>query len=187
MQTCQTTQAKAEVFGDRLARAITQLEEHVKPDVVLLDSRAGIHHISAVALTRLDAFAYLFASDSEQTWAGYNALFFALGHQTRNSQESAAILAAGVSLDTCLGKIRKHFAIRSVNMRLMLLFSSTTKSQQKHRSLTYSVLDHSKKMRPTAPFVFGMTACTEISPLLSTRYKSMKEMLNKPLKSCSSA
>jgi len=65
----------AEVFGDRLARAITQLEEHLQPDAVLLDSRAGIHHISAVALTRLDAFAYLFASDSEQTWAGYNALF----------------------------------------------------------------------------------------------------------------
>lgn len=65
----------AEVFGDRLARAITQLEEHVKPDVVLLDSRAGIHHISAVALTRLDAFSYLFASDSAQTWAGYKALF----------------------------------------------------------------------------------------------------------------
>lgn len=65
----------AEVFGDRLGRAIAQLEEQVKPDVVLLDSRAGIHHISAVALTRLDAFCYLFASDSEQTWAGYKALF----------------------------------------------------------------------------------------------------------------
>lgn len=65
----------AEVFGDRLARAISQLEEHVSPDVVLLDSRAGIHHISAAALTRLDAFSYLFASDSEQTWAGYSALF----------------------------------------------------------------------------------------------------------------
>lgn len=64
-----------EVFGDRLARAITQLEEHVKPDVVLLDSRAGIHHISAAALTRLNAFSYLFASDSAQTWAGYAALF----------------------------------------------------------------------------------------------------------------
>jgi hypothetical protein len=68
-------EGNAEVFGDRLTRAITQLEEHIKPDVVLLDSRAGIHHISAVALTRLDAFAYLFASDSEQTWAGYKALF----------------------------------------------------------------------------------------------------------------
>lgn len=65
----------AEVFGDRLARAISQLEEYVKPDVVLLDSRAGIHHISAVALTRLEAFSYLFASDSAQTWAGYGALF----------------------------------------------------------------------------------------------------------------
>lgn len=68
-------EGNAEVFGDRLAKAITQLEEQVKPDVVLFDSRAGIHHISAVALTRLDSFSYLFASDSEQTWAGYKALF----------------------------------------------------------------------------------------------------------------
>ena len=68
-------EGNAEVFGDRLGRAIAQVEAQVKPDVVLLDSRAGIHHISAVALTRLDAFCYLFASDSEQTWAGYKALF----------------------------------------------------------------------------------------------------------------
>lgn len=66
---------KIEVFGDRLARAISQIENHVQPDVVLLDSRAGIHHISAVALTRLQAYVYLFASDTEQTWAGFNALF----------------------------------------------------------------------------------------------------------------
>jgi hypothetical protein len=65
----------AEVFGDRLTRGIQQLEDHLAPDVILLDSRAGIHHISATALTRLSTFSYLFASDSEQTWAGYGALF----------------------------------------------------------------------------------------------------------------
>ena len=86
-----------EVFGDRLARAIAQLEEQVKPDVVLLDSRAGIHHISAVALTRLGAFSYLFASDSEQTWAGYEALFlhWAIKPETiRRVRESLRLVSA---------------------------------------------------------------------------------------------
>jgi hypothetical protein len=86
-----------EVFGDRLARAIAQLEDQVQPDVVLLDSRAGIHHISAVALTRLDAFAYLFASDSAQTWAGYNALFshWALKPETvRNVRNTLRLVSA---------------------------------------------------------------------------------------------
>lgn len=71
----QSATKDAEVFGDRLARMVEQIEAFTKPDVVLLDSRAGIHHISAAALTRLGAFSYLFASDSEQTWAGYNSLF----------------------------------------------------------------------------------------------------------------
>lgn len=87
----------AEVFGDRLARAIAQLEEHVNPDVVLLDSRAGIHPISAVALTRLDAFSYLFASDSAQTWAGYKALFshWAIKPETiRRVRESLRLVSA---------------------------------------------------------------------------------------------
>ncbi|MCK2240339.1 MULTISPECIES: KGGVGR-motif variant AAA ATPase [unclassified Crossiella] len=67
-------------FGRRLASAIAACEAQVarrsrQPDVVLLDSRAGIHDVAAVAITQLSTLALLFATDNPQTWQGYHALF----------------------------------------------------------------------------------------------------------------
>ncbi len=59
----------------RLARFIDALEESEHPDWVLLDSRAGIHDIAAVAVTRLGATSLLFAVDTPQTWLAYRYLF----------------------------------------------------------------------------------------------------------------
>ncbi|RZF04449.1 AAA family ATPase [Streptomyces sp. SCA2-2] len=69
-------------FADRLDAAVRACEEAVtresrRPDVVLLDSRAGIHDIAAVAISRLCDLALLFGSDNSQTWAGYRDLFTA--------------------------------------------------------------------------------------------------------------
>lgn len=70
----------AMTFGHRLADAIAACEVQVarrsrQPDVVLLDSRAGIHDVAAVAITQLSTLALLFATDNPQTWHGYRALF----------------------------------------------------------------------------------------------------------------
>jgi hypothetical protein len=62
-------------FGGRLHRLILSLEERMKPDITLLDSRAGLHDIAAVAVTRMGATSLLFAVDTAQTWEGYRALF----------------------------------------------------------------------------------------------------------------
>lgn len=62
-------------FAHRLQTAIAALEEAHGPDVTILDSRAGLHEIAAVAVTRLDALALLFAHDSAQTWDAYDLLF----------------------------------------------------------------------------------------------------------------
>jgi len=43
--------------------------------VVFLDSRAGIHDIAAVLVTRMGADAFLFAVDSAQTWTAFSFLF----------------------------------------------------------------------------------------------------------------
>jgi hypothetical protein len=64
-----------EGFSTRLHRLIESLELHLKPDVVLLDSRAGLHDVAAVSLTRLGALALLFAAHGEQTWQSYRLLF----------------------------------------------------------------------------------------------------------------
>ncbi|MEU0516797.1 AAA family ATPase [Streptosporangium sp. NPDC006007] len=69
-------------FADRLERAVAACESAVaersrQPDIILLDSRAGIHDIAAIAISRLCDLALLFGSDSGQTWRGYQDLFTA--------------------------------------------------------------------------------------------------------------
>ncbi|MFJ9995550.1 KGGVGR-motif variant AAA ATPase [Streptomyces werraensis] len=67
-------------FAARLEQAIAACEDQVTglsraPDVVLLDSRAGMHDIAAVTLTHLSGLALLFAVDNPSTWEGYKMLF----------------------------------------------------------------------------------------------------------------
>lgn len=67
-------------FAGRLRAAVDYCAEEVqrrsrKPDVVLLDSRAGIHDVAAVAITQLSDLSLLFGIDNAQTWNGYRELF----------------------------------------------------------------------------------------------------------------
>ncbi|MEU6995445.1 AAA family ATPase [Streptomyces sp. NPDC046465] len=71
-------------FADRLQRSLEACERAVSrsdsghsPDVVLLDSRAGIHDVAAVTISRLCDLALLFGANNAQTWAGYRDLFAA--------------------------------------------------------------------------------------------------------------
>lgn len=67
---------QAESFPVRFFRMLGNLEAAEKPDVVLLDSRAGMHDIAATLLVRVpDALRLIFASHSPQTWAGYRRMF----------------------------------------------------------------------------------------------------------------
>lgn len=62
-------------FAHRISQLLRQLEVQESPDVVLLDSRAGIHDIAAIAITRLTNMAFLFAVNTPQTWQAYRYLF----------------------------------------------------------------------------------------------------------------
>jgi MinD-like ATPase involved in chromosome partitioning or flagellar assembly len=61
--------------ASRLARLLDDLEITEQPDWVLIDSRAGIHDLAAVAVTRLNATSLLFAINTPQTWLAYRYLF----------------------------------------------------------------------------------------------------------------
>ncbi|WP_447037826.1 KGGVGR-motif variant AAA ATPase [Streptomyces sp. DSM 118878] len=81
-------------FADRLAATVRACEEAVErsdsgypPDVVLLDSRAGIHDVAAVTISHLCDYALLFGADNDQTWSGYRDLFEAW----RDSGQAAPI------------------------------------------------------------------------------------------------
>jgi len=64
-----------ESWAERLQRMVQRLENKENPDLVILDSRAGLHDIAAVTVTRMDADTLLFAVDSMQTWNAYTFLF----------------------------------------------------------------------------------------------------------------
>lgn len=66
---------KVERFADRARRLVTELEAREQPDVVLIDSRAGLHDLAAIGIVGLSTLAYLFASESPQSWQGYRLLF----------------------------------------------------------------------------------------------------------------
>jgi hypothetical protein len=73
-------QGRNEGFSGRIARLLDTLEGDEKPDLIIVDSRAGLHEIAATALFRLGADAFLFATDSRQTWQDYR---FLLAHLQR--------------------------------------------------------------------------------------------------------
>jgi hypothetical protein len=58
---------------DTLVRMIARQGD--PPDVVLLDSRAGLHDVGAAAVTQLGAEVFMFARDEPQGWTAYRLLF----------------------------------------------------------------------------------------------------------------
>lgn len=71
-----TADGTRETWSQRLSRLIEMLESRLKPDVILLDSRAGIDEVASSCVTDLGAhLILLFAIDGEQTWSGYRILF----------------------------------------------------------------------------------------------------------------
>jgi len=106
-------------FAVRLEDAIAACEDQVtelsrKPDVVLLDSRAGIHDIAAVVLTRLSGLALLFAVDNPSTWDGYRMLLSEWQRRPERARELrqririvAAMFHSAGDIGR-LGTLRKH-------------------------------------------------------------------------------
>lgn len=62
-------------IGARMLHLVEKLEEKERPEVVLIDSRAGLHDLAAVSIAILADTALLFATDGAQTWKGYEQLF----------------------------------------------------------------------------------------------------------------
>lgn len=62
-------------FREAISACVSAVEQRSRrPDLVLLDSRAGIHDIAAIAISHLCSTALLFASNDPATWTGYSML-----------------------------------------------------------------------------------------------------------------
>lgn len=65
-----------EPWSARLQGLLQALETRTQPDIVLIDSRAGIDEVASSCVTDLGAnLILLFALDGSQTWSGYRILF----------------------------------------------------------------------------------------------------------------
>ncbi|MDP3332466.1 MAG: AAA family ATPase [Methylococcaceae bacterium] len=113
---------KAETFTQRIRRLVDKLEETEQPDVVLIDSRAGLHDLAAVSIVGLATTAFLFATDTEQSWQGYRLLFShwqSFPKIARNVRERLAIVQA-LFPEADQSKRARHFLEQSYQ-----LFSET--------------------------------------------------------------
>lgn len=61
-------------FIDRASTMLEALESELKPDIVFIDTRAGLHDLAAASIVGLSDSALLFATDTPQTWEGYRLL-----------------------------------------------------------------------------------------------------------------
>jgi len=59
---------------------LTRLRDEVKPDVILLDVRAGFHDVGGVSLSGLSHLELIFATHAPQTWNGLPIVLNHLGY-----------------------------------------------------------------------------------------------------------
>ncbi|WP_321949810.1 KGGVGR-motif variant AAA ATPase [Burkholderia cenocepacia] len=68
-------------LAERLAQLLHTVDGLIeRPDVVLMDVRAGLHDIGSAAVTRLGAEVLFFARNDSQNWWAYRQLFDHLKH-----------------------------------------------------------------------------------------------------------
>ncbi|MCC2714292.1 P-loop NTPase [Bilophila wadsworthia] len=103
-----------ETWTARLRRLLTLLEINERPDVVLIDSRAGIDDIASACVTSLGARrVLLFAIDGAQTWQGYSVLFehwqrYALTQKLGNTLQIVAGLVPEVNSKEYMKNLCEH-------------------------------------------------------------------------------
>ncbi|MFA5920225.1 MAG: AAA family ATPase [Methylococcaceae bacterium] len=114
--------SKVETFTQRIRRLVEKLEETEQPDVVLIDSRAGLHDLAAVSIMGLATTTFLFATDTEQSWQSYHLLFShwqSFPKIARNVRDRLAIVQA-LFPEVDQSKRARHFLEQSYQ-----LFSET--------------------------------------------------------------
>lgn len=105
---------RRESWSMRLQRLLQTLEARIQPDIVLIDSRAGIDEVASSCVTDLGAnLILLFALDGSQTWNGYKILFkhwldSGVATQIRERLQTVAALVPELDPAAHLADLREH-------------------------------------------------------------------------------
>lgn len=109
-------------LGQRLLRLVEALEAQESPDVTLIDSRAGLHDLAAVAITSIADTALLFASDGAQSWSGYRQLF---SHWQQRPEIAKRVRERLAIVRALTPKSNRETGIQRFQQRAYELFSET--------------------------------------------------------------
>ena len=130
-------------FAARMRRIVEQLEAQEQPDVVLIDSRAGLHDVAAVSITSLADTALLFATDSAQNWLGYRQLFMHWQHRPEvcsRVRERLALVRALAPQSNREGRVRA-FQEHAYELFASTLYDEIEPSREVGANTTTSVLE----------------------------------------------
>ena len=97
----------------RLRCLLERLESDFEPEIVLLESRSGLHDVAAATVTDLDAQVLLFAVDSESHWTDYDILFrhwqrHELAARIRERLSIVSALTPELDTERYLQRFREH-------------------------------------------------------------------------------
>lgn len=73
--------ANATAGGSPLHELLNALRKPAQPDVILMDSRAGLHDLGGLALSSMAHWHVLFGLDSAQSWDGLRLAIAHLGRE----------------------------------------------------------------------------------------------------------
>jgi len=135
-------------MGARMRKMVEQLEAQEKPDVVLIDSRAGLHDLAAVSITSLADTALLFATGGAQSWSGYRQLFSYWQHRpdvAKHVRERLVIVRA------LTPKTDREASVRGFKRKAYELFAETLYDELPAEQLDESELFHPGEKEESAP------------------------------------
>jgi len=151
-------------WAERVQKMVERMEISQKPDLVILDSRAGLHDIAAVLVTRMDAENLLFAVDSPQTWKAYSFLFqHWKNHPHVNDFRRRLQFVAGMVPETDRKQYLERFREHAWDVFRDSLYDEVTPEQTEYFSF-----DSDDEDAPHFPIpVFWHRALQEFDPVTS--------------------
>ena len=135
-------------MGARMRKLMEQLEAQEKPDVVLIDSRAGLHDLAAVSITGLADTALLFATGGAQSWSGYEQLFSHWQHRpdvAKHVRERLLIVRA------LTPKTDREASVRGFQRKAYELFAETLYDELPAEQLDEDELFHPGEKDESSP------------------------------------
>lgn len=135
-------------MGERMRNMVERLEAQETPDVVLIDSRAGLHDLAAVSITGLADTALLFATGGTQSWSGYRQLF---SHWQHRPDVAERVRERLVIVRALTPKTDREASVRGFQRHAYELFSETLYDELPAEQVDEGELFHPGEKDESAP------------------------------------